>query len=203
MPFEDIAPILYIHSRITKEDEDRRKIKHTVIDEVQDYSPLQIMAVRAYYRQADLTLLGDINQAINPLSNVGSMEVIKELTEEEEFNHIHMPKSYRSTFEITEFCNRLVGLKIDEQEAVNRHGPKPQVIPYESRSSWRSNCRAHQGAQRGTKVRRVDRTKQKNVYGFVCYTEPSLAYAPYRQPWRGILSRNIGHPILFGKGTGI
>jgi DNA helicase-2/ATP-dependent DNA helicase PcrA len=132
VPFEDIAPILYIHSRITKEDEDRRKIKHTVIDEVQDYSPLQIMAIRAYYRQADLTLLGDINQAINPLSNVGSMEVIKELTEEEEFNHIHMPKSYRSTFEITEFCNRLVGLKIDEQEAVNRHGPKPQVIPYES-----------------------------------------------------------------------
>ncbi|HBN84744.1 MAG TPA: hypothetical protein DDZ89_12965 [Clostridiales bacterium] len=130
VPFEDLAPCVYIYSRFNKEDDARKRIRHVVIDEVQDYTPMQLMAVKAYYKRAEFTLLGDMNQAINPLSNVGEMGIIKDLASDQGFHHIHMPKSYRSTYEITDFCNSLVGLKTDEAEAVNRHGPKPQIIHF-------------------------------------------------------------------------
>ena len=69
-----------------------------------------------------------MHHAVNPLYNMGDMGIVNKMAEDRGFHHIHMPKSYRSTYEITEFCNRLIKMKTDEAITVNRHGLKPQIL---------------------------------------------------------------------------
>ncbi len=137
VPYEDMAPCIYIFSRLFAEDDHRKNIKHVVIDEVQDYTPIQLTAVKEYYRNANLTLLGDINQAINPLSNIGTIDKLSIIYKDKTFKHIHMLKSYRSTYEITEFCN-FVG-KVQSDDYINRHGEIPRIVHYENTEEMLQN----------------------------------------------------------------
>lgn len=93
--YEDIAPLLYltVHLKGIKEP----NIQHLIIDEVQDYRPMQLAAIRAYYPNARQTMLGDRNQMVHPIPGTVDDRQAVELT-----------KSYRSTVEITEFTKSLI-----------------------------------------------------------------------------------------------
>lgn len=41
-------------------------MKQIVVDEAQDYTPLQYFILKTIFKNASFTILGDVNQTINP-----------------------------------------------------------------------------------------------------------------------------------------
>jgi DNA helicase-2/ATP-dependent DNA helicase PcrA len=64
--FEDCAPLLYLKLKIEGSDS-FEGIKQIVIDEAQDYYPLQYEVFKLLFKDAGYTVLGDINQAIEKM----------------------------------------------------------------------------------------------------------------------------------------
>lgn len=83
-------------------------IKEIVIDEVQDYSLGQLRLISKIFKSATYTILGDINQTINPYYKYNSLEDIKKILPDSKY--IVLSKTYRSTEEIVEYSNQVLGL---------------------------------------------------------------------------------------------
>ena len=80
-------------------------VKHVLIDEAQDLSPLQHTIIRLMFPKASFTLLADSNQAILPAVNSPSPESLAGLYAAKSLN---LYKSYRSTKQISEFALSLL-----------------------------------------------------------------------------------------------
>lgn len=105
--YEDIVPMMYLYFEIygypiTNE------IKHVVIDEVQDYSLLQLELLKKIFDKASFTILGDSNQTINPYYKYDSLENLKEIFPVGRY--LELNKTYRSSCEIIEYSNDILGL---------------------------------------------------------------------------------------------
>ncbi|MGN0960839.1 MAG: ATP-binding domain-containing protein, partial [Christensenellales bacterium] len=99
-------------------------IKHLVIDEMQDYSPLQIYLLNQMF-DCPKTILGDYNQTLDSNSAKNNlMDINKILAGESEV--VNLNKSYRSTIEIANFFNFIGGNK--NATVVSRHGEKVDFI---------------------------------------------------------------------------
>ena len=85
-----------------------RDIKQVVIDEAQDYSYLQYLIISKIFRNSNFTILGDVNQTINPYYKYESLEVLANLFKQSKC--ISLTKTYRSSPEIIEFTNKILGL---------------------------------------------------------------------------------------------
>ncbi|HHV97644.1 MAG TPA: AAA family ATPase [Clostridiaceae bacterium] len=108
--YEDQAPILYLMFLLGMIDPDQ-EIKHVIIDEAQDYSYVAYKLFSRLYSHCAVTLLGDVNQNINPASGIGSLKSAAELIEPGNFEYFELNKSYRSTLEIMNFANRIIPSK--------------------------------------------------------------------------------------------
>lgn len=104
------------------------QIKYVIIDEAQDYTPLQYEIFYKLFKSANMTILGDINQSINPFMNVGDYNNIPNVLENDTCI-INLSKTYRSTMEITRFSRQLLTKAIDDGY-VERHGDEPKVIGF-------------------------------------------------------------------------
>lgn len=93
-------------------------IKHLVIDEMQDYTPLQ-MYILNYLFDCPKTILGDFNQSLNPECSKNNLNCISEILNGDN-EIVELNKSYRSTMEITKFYNAIGNRTI--AESVARHG---------------------------------------------------------------------------------
>lgn len=127
VPFEDVPPLLYLFESITGWNS-FNSIRHVILDEAQDYSPFQYEIIRRLFPRSKLTLLGDLNQAIQPHMRIESYDFVEELYGKEQTGIMRLTKSYRSTAEIVEFTKALLpdGEAI---EAFSRSGELPQLIP--------------------------------------------------------------------------
>ena len=96
-------------------------IKEIVIDEAQDYSLGQLKLISKIFRNASYTILGDINQTINPYYRYESLEDIKKILSDSKY--ICLTKTYRSSEEIVEYSNRVLGL--NHITAIRRNKPVP------------------------------------------------------------------------------
>ncbi|MBQ5696659.1 MAG: AAA family ATPase, partial [Clostridium sp.] len=67
--FEDITPIIYIRSSL-EGFRSYGNMKHVLVDECQDYSPLFYEIIKKSFPNASLTIMGDLNQRIDKHSNV-------------------------------------------------------------------------------------------------------------------------------------
>ena len=113
--------------------QEQHNIKQVVIDEAQDYSLVQYQIVANLFKNANVTLLGDINQSIMPFVNYEDYDGIvnqfarnriKARTETQ-----YLTKTYRSTVEINNFARRLVDLSGDYlKQQMDRHGDNVEVI---------------------------------------------------------------------------
>jgi len=83
-------------------------IKQIVIDEAQDYGMGQLKLIKKIFKNASYTILGDVNQTINPYYKYDSLEDLTKIFEESKY--IELTKTYRSSEEIIEFSNRVLGL---------------------------------------------------------------------------------------------
>ena len=121
LEFCDVFPFIYVKMYYEELGKGYRKIQHLLIDEMQDYTPIQY-AVFAKLFQCRMTILGDSNQSVNPYSS-SSAERISPF-----FPGCHcveLCKSYRSTIEISHFAQKVQGNK--KLIPIERHGREPQV----------------------------------------------------------------------------
>ncbi len=110
------------------------EIKYVIIDEAQDYTPLQYEILYNLFRNANITILGDLNQSINPFMNLGNYENILDIFSKDDICIINLTKSYRSTIEITEFSKGLLNNNIN-YESVARSGDKPVVFGFSNENN--------------------------------------------------------------------
>lgn len=124
--YEDSAVLTYFKC-IIDELPDMTGIKHVVIDEAQDYSPLQYDIFKKLFPKSSFTILGDMNQMINPFREPAAFDTIADVFGRTDSAVLRLSKSYRSTREITEFTGAM--LHSDKQvEGLNRAGRLPEVI---------------------------------------------------------------------------
>lgn len=124
--YEDQISLLYLKialGDISKTSE----IKYVIIDEAQDYTPLQYEIFYQLFESANMTILGDLNQSINPFMNVGDYNNISNIFSQSNTCIINLTKSYRSTKEITEFSRKLLNNEFVD-ESIERSGEKPLLL---------------------------------------------------------------------------
>ena len=85
-----------------------RDIRQVVIDEAQDYSYLQYLIISKIFRNSNFTILGDVNQTINPYYKYESLDILSNIFKQSKC--ISLTKTYRSSPEIIEFTNKILGL---------------------------------------------------------------------------------------------
>lgn len=100
-------------------------IKQVVIDEAQDYNRLQYIIINHIFQKADFTILGDINQNINPYYHYDSLEELKNLFRGDT-KYLELLKTYRSSPEIIEYTNKI--LSLHHVNAIRKETGKPVVI---------------------------------------------------------------------------
>lgn len=128
LEWEDVFPFLYLMAAF-EGIEENRFVKHLVIDEMQDYTPIQFAVLNMMY-PCQKTILGDFGQVLNPC-HLHSLDEIKRLYKDAEF--VALNKSYRSTYEIMEFAKAICNQP--SLEVVERHGERPKSIYSENMDS--------------------------------------------------------------------
>ncbi|NDV97355.1 helicase [Dysgonomonas sp. 521] len=123
LEYADLAPLAYIHT-ILDGSNVQSKVKHLLVDEMQDYSPIQYKVLQKLF-PCPKTVLGDANQTVNPYGSSTAGMIRKALSAGEVMK---LCKSYRSTFEITDLAQKI--RKNEELEPVVRHGEKPQILRF-------------------------------------------------------------------------
>lgn len=100
-------------------------IKQVIIDEAQDYNRLQYIIINKIFRKADFTILGDINQNINPYYHYESLEDLIPLFRGQT-KYLELLKTYRSSPEIIDYTNKILNLR--HVNAIRRDNNKPVII---------------------------------------------------------------------------
>lgn len=100
-------------------------IKQVVIDEAQDYNRLQYIIITKIFQRADFTILGDVNQNINPYYNYNSLVQLKDLFKGET-KYLELLKTYRSSPEIIAYTNKI--LNLNHVNAIRKDNNKPVVF---------------------------------------------------------------------------
>lgn len=121
LEWSDVYPFLYLHAFFEGLKESGI-IKHLVIDEMQDYTPIQYAVINLLFK-CQKTILGDFGQLINP-NHLHSLEDLRQLYDGAEF--VELSKSYRSTYEIISFAKQIKSM--GRLEAIERHGEPPAII---------------------------------------------------------------------------
>ena len=107
--FEDACLFVYMKSLLQFLGNDYQ-IEQTIIDEAQDYNKLQYILLKKILKKSKFTILGDINQTINPYYEYKSLEDLKEVFEGS--NYLELTKTYRSSPEIIEHANKILNLNL-------------------------------------------------------------------------------------------
>ncbi|MFN2430336.1 MAG: UvrD-helicase domain-containing protein [Cryomorphaceae bacterium] len=166
--YSDVYPLLYLKIKLEGIGA-FHKVKHLVVDEMQDYTAVQYRVLARLF-PCKKTVLGDINQSVNPFSS-SNLETIQSVLPDA--TCMTMLKSYRSTYEITEFTKKISGNS--DVEALERHGSEPVI------SSFKNEEGELEGIQQ-----LIDAFKSgdKNALGIICKTQDQADHL------YGVLSKN-------------
>ena len=122
--FEDVVPLCYLKGELEGYPV-KRDIQHVVVDEVQDYGPMQLHILTKTFPRARFTFVGDIFQSLNPYMWQDD-QTLATLYSDLGLHTVRLTKSYRSTEEIFHFCNALLQDQVKAM-TVLRQGRKPLV----------------------------------------------------------------------------
>ena len=134
LEWADVFPFLYLY-KFYEGLQENRLIRHLVIDEMQDYTPIQYVVINLLFH-CPKTILGDFGQFINP-SHVHTLDDLKNLYDDSDF--IELTKSYRSTYEIISFAKQIKNT--GTIEAIERHGTPPALIRCRNKNDELLNIR--------------------------------------------------------------
>lgn len=120
LEWADVFPFLYIQAAF----EGLKKsplTKHLVIDEMQDYTPIQYTVINLLFT-CPKTILGDFGQSLNPHRR-HTLSDLRQIYDGAEY--VELNQSYRSTCEIMTFAKCIGG--IHKLNPIERHGNIPDV----------------------------------------------------------------------------
>ncbi|MCQ2210585.1 MAG: AAA family ATPase [Paludibacteraceae bacterium] len=123
LEYADVAPLLYLKLKMEGLKE-KNPIKHLLVDEMQDYTPIQYKVLSLLF-PCNKTILGDALQSVNPYSSTNYMDIQRVLAGAEVMK---LCKSYRSSYEITNFAQKIS--KSPDLIAIERHGAEPEVLTF-------------------------------------------------------------------------
>lgn len=124
LEYADVFPLIYCMIRLEGV-KSYDHVKHLLVDEMQDYTPVQYSVLSRLFK-CKKTILGDISQTVNPYSG-SSAEGIEEVFPLGDT--IKLFRSYRSTWEITAFAQRIVNNP--NLIPMERHGQEPVIKRFE------------------------------------------------------------------------
>lgn len=101
-----------------------RYIEQVVIDEAQDYSYLQYLIISKIFKIASFTILGDVNQTINPYYKYKTLSTLADIFKNSAY--IKLTKTYRSSQEIIEYTNKI--LNLDYVCAIRKNNHIPVIL---------------------------------------------------------------------------
>ncbi|AIG65006.1 RNA polymerase recycling motor HelD [Weissella tructae] len=125
--YEDAIPVLYLRDLMTGAGTNQY-MQYIFVDEMQDYTQLQMLYLKHAFPRAKFTLLGDAEQALfraveTPSELLGKYKTI---FGDQRVSFVQLNKSYRSTTEIMDFAKALLP-DGDEIVSFERHGAKPEL----------------------------------------------------------------------------
>ncbi|XBE68066.1 UvrD-helicase domain-containing protein [Peribacillus simplex] len=133
---EDLGALLYLQERLFGIDKEN-KAKNVVIDEAQDYSFMQLQALKTAVDTDMFTLVGDLAQGIHSYRGLQTWEEVHSRIFPRA-TYTELQKSYRTTVEIMKQANEILQLltyDFPEVEPVVRHGKEPEFISIE-KEGW-------------------------------------------------------------------
>ncbi|WP_338368183.1 UvrD-helicase domain-containing protein, partial [Enterococcus faecium] len=117
--------------------EKEKRARNIVIDEAQDYSFMQLQALKTASDTDMFTLVGDLAQGIYSYRGLESWEEVHQSIFPRA-TYTELKKSYRTTVEIMNEANKLLELlpyRFPPAEPVVRHGDQPKFIERKD-SKW-------------------------------------------------------------------
>jgi len=124
--YEDALCICYLQLLQKGAGEETRNIKHVIIDEVQDYTPLHFEILKILYPHASYTTLGDINQSISRKVTMDFYDQIQQILNKPKSLLVNMNKSFRCSRQILEFSSKFLDNPAGV-ESFCRDGDEPEV----------------------------------------------------------------------------
>lgn len=121
LEYADVFPLIYLKMRLEGIHSHWRNAKHLLIDEMQDYTPVQYAVIGQLFR-CKKTILGDSYQSINPYS-ASKAEQIRQVLRQTMY--VTLNKSYRSSIEISQFSQQIA--YNPALEPIERHGEPPVI----------------------------------------------------------------------------
>ncbi|KUO73101.1 MAG: ATP-dependent DNA helicase [Clostridia bacterium BRH_c25] len=131
--YEDCAPLIYIKLKL-EDSGTFNEIKQVVIDEAQDYSPMQYRVFKLLFEKSRFTVLGDILQAIDRESDLSLYDEVDRILKKNKSVHLFLNKSYRSSQEINAFSQGILK-QVQDCISFERHGAEPLVSSHEDEKS--------------------------------------------------------------------
>ena len=124
LEYQDVTPYMFLKSKIVGISANKN-IKYVLIDEAQDYSITQYKIISMLFKNANISLLGDINQCISPFNTIQNYDKIVNVLKNQKQGAIseykELSKTYRSTYEINDFAKKIFPLTAKYSQ-VDRHG---------------------------------------------------------------------------------
>lgn len=132
---EDLASMVWLHFKIHGAKDFQKSC--IVVDEAQDLSPFQLLTLAKTAKRGNITIAGDVAQAIVPPFHVEDWESVmslirKQLPELAEPEYYQLFRCYRTTVEVIEYANMIFTKYFPNTyklpEAVLRHGDEVKEI---------------------------------------------------------------------------
>lgn len=133
---EDLAALMYIKFNIYGIDE-KIPVKHIVVDEAQDFSVFQFYVLKNIIKDSSFTILGDLCQGIHSYRGTKDWDRVRDKVFIDGRSKIlKLEQSYRTTIEIMDAANRVIGKLEDEKlpfgKPVIRHGEGVKIFKHEN-----------------------------------------------------------------------
>jgi len=156
---------VYYHTKIVGFRKTQR-YQYCVVDEGQDFSPLEYAVLDQFILHKRFCILGDLNQACTTsgLQNWGELRKILQITDAKEFR---LDTNYRSTKPIIDLANKILGPFTDKYlpKSINRMGKEPKIFEAENLNALNSQIRNEL---------KQDLKDLKKSIGIICYDKNHL-----------------------------
>lgn len=120
--YEDSLLLIYLKGKL-KEFPYSNNVLEIVIDEAQDYNKIQYIILKNIFKRASFTILGDVNQTINPYYHYKSLDDLTTIFSDSKY--LKLTKTYRSSKEIIEYANSI--LNLNHVVAIRKSLNKPVI----------------------------------------------------------------------------
>lgn len=123
--YDDAIAIAYLYLKIYGTNK-YKNIKQVVIDEAQDYYPLQYEIFNLLFSNDKFTILGDMKQTLAKKEDISFYEQIQKILNKKKSSLIMLDKSFRCTNEILNFSLKFIE-QSSQIKSFNRNGDSPKV----------------------------------------------------------------------------